>query len=196
MRFNFISSLICAAQNGFGLEVDPFVALCHETWDEEALFDALKDLPHGTLRRTRLMYAAQKGDSSRVKWLLKRGARAGLEDVEGRSALYWASWKGHLSVVRELLLQRGVSAEAAKLNGVTALCAASKHGELEVARELLAHGAAPSSAALFSARMAGQGEVVRLLLSAGATDFPKPPPLPLPPHILLAGPRSARSAGA
>ena len=49
-RFNFISCLILTAQNGFGRDVDPFVALCRETWGEEILFDALKDLPHGKLK--------------------------------------------------------------------------------------------------------------------------------------------------
>ena len=49
LRFNFISALICTAQNGFARDADPFVALCSETWGEEQLWDALKDLPHGPL---------------------------------------------------------------------------------------------------------------------------------------------------
>ena len=32
---NFISALILTAQNGFGRDVDPFLALSHETWGEE-----------------------------------------------------------------------------------------------------------------------------------------------------------------
>ena len=50
LRHNFISCLVILAQNGYGREVDPFAGLCRETWREEALFDALKDLPHGALR--------------------------------------------------------------------------------------------------------------------------------------------------
>jgi hypothetical protein len=47
----FITAFIVTAQNGFGHDVDPFLALCHETWDEEVLWDAVKDLPHGCVRR-------------------------------------------------------------------------------------------------------------------------------------------------
>jgi len=124
-RFNFISCLILTAQNGFGRDVDPFVALCRETWGEEILFDALKDLPHGRARqegpavqgatepfgfdhgpfsagRTRVMYAAQAGDVARLRWLIARG-RMELKDWEGRTALYWASRARHVEVVRELL---------------------------------------------------------------------------------------------
>ena len=44
-RYNFISCLILTAQNGFGRDVEPFLALSRETWEEEILFDAVKDLP-------------------------------------------------------------------------------------------------------------------------------------------------------
>jgi hypothetical protein len=46
---NFLSALIVTAQNGFGRDVEPFLALCRETWGEEVLWDAVKDLPHGAL---------------------------------------------------------------------------------------------------------------------------------------------------
>jgi hypothetical protein len=45
LRYNFISCLILTAQNGFGQDVEPFLALSRETWGEEILFDAVKDLP-------------------------------------------------------------------------------------------------------------------------------------------------------
>jgi hypothetical protein len=122
--------------------VDPFVALCRETWGEEILFDALKDLPHGPLplvdddggpvherdndgdtvygddgepvqavdpfgkKRTRLMYAAQAGDVARLRWLIARGARLGLQDAEGRTAFSWACESGRVEAVRELLSPR------------------------------------------------------------------------------------------
>ena len=47
LRHNFLSCLILAAQNGFG----PFLALSWETWGEEQLWAAVKDLPHGCARK-------------------------------------------------------------------------------------------------------------------------------------------------
>ena len=49
-RHNFISALICTAENGYGRDVEPFLALCRETWGEERLWDAVKDLPHGAVK--------------------------------------------------------------------------------------------------------------------------------------------------
>jgi hypothetical protein len=104
LRYNFISALILTAQNGFGRDVEPFLALCRETWGEEQWWDAVKDLPHGRVRqgaavpfgfeggpfsagRTHVMYAAQAGDVARLTWLLARGARLELKDWKGRTAL-------------------------------------------------------------------------------------------------------------
>ena len=50
LRYLFISAFIVTAQNGFGLDVDPLLHLCRETWGEEVLWDAVKDLPHGLLK--------------------------------------------------------------------------------------------------------------------------------------------------
>jgi hypothetical protein len=166
-RFNFISCLILTAQNGFGRDVDPFV-LCRETWGEEILFDALKDLPHGrarqegpavqgatesfgfdhgpfSARRTRVMHAAQAGNVARLRWLLARGARLELQDWSGRTALMWASWMGRLGAVRELLTW-GAAVDAAENDGATPLFAASQNNHLKVVRKLLARGAAVDAA--------------------------------------------------
>jgi hypothetical protein len=123
----FITALIFTGQNGFGQDVDPFLALCKETWAEEVLWDAVKDLPHGRARqegpsmqgatkpfgfdlgpcsakRTRLMFAAQKGDVARLRWLSARGVRLELKDWKGRTALYWASKVGRVETVRRSTL--------------------------------------------------------------------------------------------
>ena len=187
----FISALICAAQNGYAREVDPFVGLCRETWGEEALFDALKDLPHGKKRlrsaeeaaaqglpefdpygmgRTRLMYAAQKGNKARVEWLLKRGARLELADSDGFTALAWASTLGYTEVV-ELLLGKGALASGASN---PPLFYASRNGYSDIVRMLLEHGAAPNwpteegDTPLSAAAEHGRVEVARLLLQKGA----------------------------
>ena len=192
-RFNFISALICTAQNGYARDVDPFVALCRETWREEQLWDALKDLPHGRLKqhgprnkdgaavvdpygkkRTRLMHAARKGDGARVRWLLARGARAALQDVNGRSALYWACLVSSSVDVVRALLAGGAPVDAKDRDGFSPLCLASGKGHVEVVRALLAGGADVEAAAndgatpLFIASEEDHVEVVRVLLAGGA----------------------------
>ena len=173
---NFISALIFAAQNGFGHDVEPFLALSHETWDEEILFDAVKDLPHGVQQRTRLMHAAKVGDVARLRWLLARGARVDRRDWEGRTALYWACSEGRAGAAAALL-QHGAGVNSQKAAGTTRatpLHVACTNGHLEVVRVLLAHGAAVEArdtlgaTALFAACAHGNLEVVRELLARGA----------------------------
>ena len=196
LRYNFISCLILAAQNGFGQDVDHLAALCRETWGEEQWWDAVKDLPHGRVvregpaaqgatepvgyergpfsaGRTHVMYAAQAGDVARLKWLLARGARLELEDWEGRSALFWAAREGRMGAVRELLA-RGAAVDAARNDGYTPLIIASALGHLEVVRQLLARGAQPGFAAnsgataLSRAAANGHTTIAQLLRAAGA----------------------------
>ena len=195
-RHLFISAFIVTAQNGYGRDVDHALHLAHETWDEEQLFDAVKDLPHGALRqmdvvvyprfcseeerktvvdpygkkRTRLMCAAQAGDVPRLRWLLARGARLELKDWEGHNALWWACYAGRKETMRELL-SRGAPlnpADGAPLHG------ASAGGQVEVVRELLSRGAQlelkdeKGRSALWWACDAGRVEMARELQARGA----------------------------
>ncbi len=72
--------------------------------EDEQLWDAMKDEPGGGPRKkTRLIYAAWKGDLERLRFLLDRGARVNKGCVDdGMTALIWASQDGHLEVVCEL----------------------------------------------------------------------------------------------
>ena len=57
---------------------------------DEQLWDAMKDVPgHGEQRRTRLMYAAWKGDLERVRFLLDRGARVNKGCVHDGTTALW-----------------------------------------------------------------------------------------------------------
>jgi len=197
LRHNFLSCLILAAQNGCGQDVEPFLALSWETWGEEQLWDAVKDLPHGCARkegparqhaagpfgfdlgpfsagRTRVMFAAQAGDVARLRWLIARGAELELKDWKGQTALFWASRKGRVEAVRELLA-RGAAADTATDDGATPLYVAIFFGCLEIARALLVRGAAVDTATnagstpLLIASERGHLEVVRELLARGAS---------------------------
>jgi hypothetical protein len=194
LRYNFLSCLFLAAQNGFGQDVEPFLGLSRETWGEEQLWAAVKDLPHGRARqegpaaedaeepfgfdlgpfsagRTHVMYAAQAGDAARLRWLIARGAKLELKDWKGRTALYWASQEGRVEAVRELLA-RGAAVNTVDNGGATPLWISSACGHLEVVRELLARGASPGladndgSTALSLATARGHAAVVQLLRAA------------------------------
>ena len=90
------------------IDVAPFLALSRETWGEEILWDAAKDVRYGD--ETRLMYSAKIGDLARVRWLLKRGAKVNLADESQMTAVYFACTNGYFDVVRELL-KAGASPE-------------------------------------------------------------------------------------
>ena len=193
LRGLFISALICTAQNGYAREVDPFVGLCRETWGEEALFDALKDLPHGRKRlrsaevaaaqglpefdsyglgRTRLMYAVMKGDVARTEWLLKRGANMELVDNSGFTSLHQAkAWDSDSVYV---LLYHNANIEATTIYGSTPLSIASMWGHSDIVLALSEKGAhldAQSndcSTALLHACEKGDEGSVRLLVGHGA----------------------------
>ena len=104
--------------------MDHLAPLCRETWGEEQWRDAVKDLPHGRVRRegpaaqgatkpfgfqrsplsarrTHVMYAARAGDVARLTWLLARGAQLELKHWEGRTALFLAAREGCMGTVRK-----------------------------------------------------------------------------------------------
>lgn len=152
------------------------MGLCRETWGEEQLFDALKDLPHGKLGRTRLMYAAQKGDLPRVRWLFKRGAVLDLADHEGRTALHFASGQNRLKMVRTLL-RAGAMVDGDlgyDYTESTPLYAASAGGHADVVRQLLRYRAKVNfsmwdrSTPLYAACEGSHLDAVAALLSYGA----------------------------
>jgi hypothetical protein len=186
LRYNFISCLILAAQNGFGQDVDHLAALCRETWGEEQWWDAVKDLPHGRVRqegpalvhcslpfwcergpfsagRTHLMYAAQAGDVARLTWLLARGAQLELKDWKGRTALFWAAREGRMATLRALLARGAtVDAGATGCEDVTRVYALAMPHAFEDADAV--KGVTP----LHIASMKGHLEIVRELLALGA----------------------------
>ena len=175
LRFNFISCLILTAQNGFGRDVEPFLALCRETWEEEILFDAVKDLPHGALQRKdddgELMFEEDE-DGQRV--LGADGWPIPVMDPFGRqrTRLMYAAQAGDVPRVR-WLLARGAQLELKDWAGQTALWWAARNGRVETVRELLAGGAVVGAAsigrpALYDASRYGHLEVVRELLARGA----------------------------
>jgi ankyrin repeat protein len=159
-RESFLRCFIVAAQNGYARDVEPFLGLCREIWWEVQIFDALKDLPHGTLRRypkgkvklvpyglmrTRVMFNAFIGNAKRLSWLIERGAKLELRDSLGRTALMWAAQSGSAECV-SALAARGADVEARCLEGRTPLQVAVRVRAWGAVGALLAVGADATNA--------------------------------------------------
>ena len=94
-----------------------------------------------------LLHAAKLGHVVSVRALLRRGARVGMQDGVGQTALHAASFGGHAPIVRALLepewaLETApVDLDVRDQNGHTALGLASLRGHLDVMRLLIEAGA-------------------------------------------------------
>ena len=156
----------------YAYDVRRCAGLCTATWAEEEFWSGLVRVLSGPYKRTRLMYAAAHGDAARVAWLLVRGTPREAKDVHGKTALYWASWKGHADAVRALL--------AAGASVGTALWIAAASGHTDAVRALLDAGANVEANVsygwrpLHSASSNGRVAAATLLLNAGA-DVNAPP---------------------
>jgi hypothetical protein len=127
--------------------------------------------PKRNRQRTRLMYASMRGDLARATWLLKRGARPGLQQDDGWDALSYACFHGHADVAR-LLVAKGADVRARDKNGTVALVWAAQNSHL--VKFLLSKGAdagavdANGVTSTIAASVKGHPDVVRELCLAGA----------------------------
>ena len=158
----------------YAFDVRLCAGLCTATWSEEAFWSGLVRVAHpGRQKVTRLIYTAAHGDAARVSWLLARGAPRDAKDVNGYTALHWASNKGHTDAVRTLLAA-GANVDAATLGRFTPLGEAACKGHVDVMRVLIAAGANVNAVAddgsrpLHDASENGHAAAATLLLDAGA----------------------------
>ncbi|CAE7473789.1 ANK1 [Symbiodinium natans] len=127
-----------------------------------------------------LQSAAKHNFVSKVEEVLYRPQDPDLRGIAGESALYIASERGHLEVVR-LLLEAGASKDVicGRWTRLTPLGVASREGHREVVMLLLAGGSGGvdrerrdrgdrEASPLYLASLRGHADVVRLLLQAGA----------------------------
>jgi ankyrin repeat protein len=118
---------------------------------------------------TRLIDVARRGDTERVRMLLREGADVELRNPEdGVSSLFAAASSGHAETVR-VLLEAGAAVDA------STMCHLAASGDTDVLRVLAAAGAnldlrigSYAETALMLASENGHWETARLLLAAGA----------------------------
>ena len=119
-----------------------------------------------------LVDAARHADAEVLQALLDGGARADAADVDGTTALHWASYRDDTRGA-ELLIQAGADVNAATDLGVTPLWLACENGNAAMVRRLLRAGADPNQALLLGetpvmvAARGGNPQVVELLAAGG-----------------------------
>ena len=144
------------ALNGYAREAEVCAGLNHETWrcvpaglsaaDAERvraghpLWRAIIDLPHGKEKWTRLIFAVANNNLASMRSLCDWHAGLEVRNINGSTALHYASSHGRTDYVRELIA-RGADVNAATNNGITPLMAASWFNRIDTVRLLLIAGA-------------------------------------------------------
>ena len=133
---------------------------------------------------TPLLIAAHAGNLAAVKQEIAKTGTINQRSAYGWSALMFASWQGHVDIVR-VLLDAGAdpNAESGSVPSgfetvgghppSTALREALRNGHAEIAKLLVGHGARPDAEAL--SIVAGKGDVAMLdYLRGHGAEFNKP----------------------
>jgi ankyrin repeat protein len=119
--------------------------------------------------------AAMRGDSARVRALLKDGADVNAAQGDGMSALHWAAQRGDVGLV-QMLVYAGARVDASTRNGsYTPLHLAARNGRAVTVAALLKAGSDPNqrttsggATSLHYAAGIGSTESIEALLDAGA----------------------------
>jgi ankyrin repeat protein len=94
-------------------------------------------------RKTRLITAVlskKDGRLERVQELLRQGVPVNSQDRDGYTALYWAYWCDHQTII-QALHQAQANPNIAAKNGITPLLLVAGSGHLSAVKQLLQHGA-------------------------------------------------------
>ena len=127
-----------------------------------------------------LWMASLRGQTEKVRQLLRGGADIEDSSMKSMSPLHAAVYNGHEGAVR-VLLQHGADVSAKDAAGRTALHVSARRGQQKVLLLLLEHGGADASAEdvlgntpLFIATLHGHTQVVRVFLEHEALSLPLP----------------------
>ncbi len=120
-----------------------------------------------------LASAAEKRDSTTLAALLKQKAEPNVAQVDGMTALLWASYYDDFATARQLI-NAGADVTAANRYGITALSLACTNGNGALVKLLLDTGADPNTTqsggetVLMTASRTGRLDAVQALLASGA----------------------------
>jgi ankyrin repeat protein len=95
--------------------------------------------------RSALADAAERGDATAVKALLKQGAEVNAPQGDGMTALHWTAMKGDAQLATTLLKAGANVRSVTRINGYTPLMLAARHGKGATVEALLAGGADPQA---------------------------------------------------
>ncbi|KAL4458838.1 hypothetical protein ABPG75_013703 [Micractinium tetrahymenae] len=128
---------------------------------------------HDEDRITEFLYAASRGDNSRLRAFLEQGFEVDSADYDGRTALMLACVKGFRETV-QLLLEAGASVNARDSFGGTAMWEACQRGQDDCIDLLLQHNGSlckeggEEASLLCNCVFGGEFGLLRRLLRAGA----------------------------
>ena len=120
-----------------------------------------------------LVEAVKSGDPAAVLALLRQGADVNTPEVDGTTALHWATHRDDLTTA-DILIRAGADADAVTRYGVTPLSLAATNGSTALIEALLTAGADPNHASLegetplLTTARTGTPDAIRLLLDHGA----------------------------
>jgi len=128
----------------------------------------------------RLIDAVKRSDAKTVRTLVAEHADVNATEVDGSSALLWATQRDNSEIV-DILLAAGANPKAATRYNVTPLSLACTNGNVVIIERLLKSGADPNGVseegetALMTASLTGKVDAVKALLTHGADVSAKDP---------------------
>jgi ankyrin repeat protein len=160
--------ITCLANEGYN--VNNVLQTNKAFWWDEQIWDAMKN-KCGAQGMTPLMYNSMKGNTERLRWLLKRTPKLDVKMEGGSTALSLACYYKHCTIAK-MLLDKGAKCMPTD-DGSTCLITAVMQGNEAMVKMLLDHGADPTecnrvSSPLGRAAYSGSLNIVKMLCDAGA----------------------------
>ncbi len=135
---------------------------------------ATPGLPMASVAESPVADAAMRGETERVRALLREGADVNAAQGDGMTALHWAALNGDVAMLEVLLYAGAVAESTTRLGGYTPLHLAGRQGRAATVAALLRAGSDPMRftdtgvTALHLAAQGGSAEAVAALIDHGA----------------------------